>query len=219
MTVGFEAITSGMAGVGMKILFWSGYALFGLLVFGVVGFYMYYKNFIYKMTYWETIGSGSKGESLTIDKPKTMRMKWNKTKTAWQLFKPLFKGKTIEPFDAKYIYPGKNVYAFKFNETFIPAKITFDNENRAGIEPIPHHIRSWQMLELKQNEIEFSKKDFWTQNKALVFMIVCVIACCGVCAITVYYSLKTASGAAADISSATSAAKALKASMGGVVPR
>jgi len=217
MPVGFEAITSGASGFLQTAMYWAGYLVFAVLIgVGCWAFY-YYNQFKIKMTYWPIFGNGR--DSYTIDKPKKTRFKMNKTRTAWQLFG---KKRTIEPFDAKFIYPGNNVYAFKYGDNYLPVRMNFgnleDKDAVSDIEPVPYYVKNWQLQELKQNEIEFSKKDFWSQNKTLIVTMVVAIGCLGLCAVTVYYCLKTATGGADNISQLTGAVRVLTSKVGGVAP-
>lgn len=145
------------------------------------------------MTYWEVYGNGQDGYS--VDKPKKIRLRFSKDRTSWQM--PM-KKKVIEPFDSKYMYPGNNVYAFKYGDNYLPARMNF-NETNKNIEPVPYYVKNWHLIELKQNEIEFAKKDFWTQNKTMIVTLCVALGCLGLCAVTVYYCLKTASGTAAEL--------------------
>ena len=217
MPVGFESIASGASGFIKTGLYWGGYLLFAVIMgVGCWGFF-YYNQFKIKMTYWPIFGNGK--DSYTIDKPKKMRFKLNKSRTAWQLFG---KKRTIEPFNAKYIYPGNNVYAFKYGDNFLPVKMNFgsmqEGDGKSSIEPVPYYVKNWQLQELKQNEIEFSKKDFWSENKTLIVIMVVGIGCLGLCAITVYYCLRTASGSADNIVTLTNAVRTLSTKVGGVAP-
>jgi hypothetical protein len=199
-----------------KIMYWAGYIVFGIVFVAVGAGIIYLKQFKYKIRYWEAIGSINKDSDLTIDKPRYNRARWNRSKNAWQLLFPLFKNKTISPFDNENIYSGNNVYAFKIGESFVPAKIFADmKSNNISIEPIPHHIRNWQELELKQNEVEFAKQGFWEQNKFFFMVIITCAMCCGLVGLTVYYSYTFSTGGQ---SSAASLTEAIKGITGGVAP-
>ncbi|GAH32319.1 unnamed protein product, partial [marine sediment metagenome] len=123
---------------------------------------------------------------------------------AWILLYPLFKGREIEPFDDENIYPGKQCYAFRFGENFVPADINI-NKDHTDIRPIPHHIRQWQKLELKQNELEFQKMGFWEQNKMFFMVVITAALCLGLVGVTVYYTYQFATGGGAKISALTNA--------------
>jgi len=190
------------------------YAFYGVFAFGILGggfLFLYFKQFKYKIRYWNMVGDIKNEKSVTIDRPQWNRARWNKTKTAWQLMFPLFKNKPISPFDSEYIYSGNNVYAFKFGETYVPAEINLNNVHKATFEPIPHHIRNWQELELKQNEAEFAKNDFWSVNKSYILAVITVACVCGLVGLTVYYTYQFASGGSADISGLTNAIRGLTA--------
>ena len=184
---------------------------------GLVGAVAYISQFKYKLMYWDVVG-GKIGmdKGLTIDKLKKNRFKWNKTKTAWIPMLPLFSRKEIEPFEPKFIYPGKQVYAFKSGDTYIPATIDLSGDGGV-ISPIPYHIRNWQKLELKQNEAEFSKKTFWDDNKTILLGIIVIVSCCAIAGLTVYWTYKFASGGRSDIGALTKAIQGLS-KVGGNMP-
>lgn len=214
MPVGFEAITSGASGFLKTFIYWAGYLVFALIMGVACFFFYYYSQFKIKMTYWPIFGNAQDGYS--VDKPKKSRFKFSKNNTSWSM---PFNKKTVEPFDSKYIYPGNNVYAFKYGDNYLPAKMNFEDVNKDGvintIEPVPYYVKNWQLLELKQNEIEFSKKDFWSQNKTLIVTMFVAIGCLGLTAITVYYCLKTASSTAHEIQAVGNSFKQVVQTMGG----
>lgn len=203
----WATVVTGASGVLKTVLYWTGYVIFAG-VMGVACYVFYYYNqFKIKMTYWPIYGNAQDGYS--VDKPKKARFKFSKDRTAWQL---PFKKKTVEPFDSKYIYPGNNVYAFKYGDSYLPAKMNF-GETVKTIEPVPYYVKNWQLLELKQNELEFQKKDFWTQNKTMIVTLLVALGCLGLCAITVYYCLKTASGVGSELQGVGVSVKNLAATM------
>lgn len=55
-------------------------------------------------------------------------------------------------------------------------------------------------MELKQNEIEFSHKSWWDDNKMLIGAVLAVAICCGLAGVTIYY---TYSFAAENLASAS----------------
>jgi len=184
------AVTGGLK----TALFWGVYGILLIIVLGAVYFFYYSTMFKIKMYYWQVYGNAKDGYS--IDKPRKLKLKFNKERTAWHVFmKPK---STIEPFDSKHIYPGNIVYAFKFDNTFVPAKVNITDELNS-INSVPYHVKNLHYLELKTNENEFTKKDFWTQNKTLIVTLVIAAMCLGLCAVTIYYSLKTTSATSADI--------------------
>ncbi len=168
-------------------LYWAGIIITATLMMVVVIVIYYWLSFPYKLTYWTVVGSGQKG--LTIDSPKRTRIKWGKNKSYWTSLHPFFNKKRIEPFPIKYIYPNKNLYAFKVGDDFIPANIDLGTQGTEfKIEPIPYHVKNWQIMELKQNEVEFSQKSFWDENKMLIGAVMVVAICCGLAGVTIYYS-------------------------------
>lgn len=208
MALGVEQITPLITSGLQKTLFWTVYGILIVIVCAALYFFYYSTQFKIKMYYWQIYGNAQEG--FTIDKLKKIKLKFNKERTAWNIF---LKKKSIEPFAANYMYPGNTCYAFKFGESFIPAKININKELK-NIIPVPSHVKNSHFLELQENEIEFSKKDFWTQNKTLLVTLIVAAFCCGLCALTVYYCLKTASGTASDINQVANALKGLKAFAG-----
>lgn len=189
-SIGLESIHFGH--IFNTMLYWLGYLLMaggGLFLLYAL---WYVTGYPMKLTYWPI--TGNINENVTADRPKKNRVKWNKHKTAWLTLWPLFNKKEIEPFDSEYIYPGKNLYAFKYGEVYLPAELSvMDVKNpQFQIKPIPYYIRNWQTVQLKQNEEEFRKKNFWEENKYFLMVMITAVACCAVVAITVYYTYQYA---------------------------
>lgn len=196
MAIGMESIGPMVSSGAKAALFWTVYGILLIAVLGAIYFFYYSTQFNIKMYYWQVYGNAKDGYA--IDKPRKVKMKFNKERTAWHIFlKPKSR---IEPFDSKHIYPGNIVYAFKFDNTFVPAKVSVTQELN-NISPVPYHVKNLHFLELKTNETEFAKQDFWTQNKALLVTLIVSALCLGCVAIVAYYCLKTASATAGDIKS------------------
>ena len=216
-----EEITTAFTGFlpsASAILLWSGYILLGGICIVAAILISYLNSFNYKIRYWTMIGeigeSGS-SEGLTIDKLKTNRAKWNKEKSSWILMKPFLANKTIHPFDARDIYAGNTVYAFKMHEDYIPARIMYNNVLKTiSINPIPFYIKNWQQIELKQNEVEFAKSGWWEQNKFYLMTIITVGACLALAAITIYLTFRFAAPAKESIQGLTNVIEGLS-RMGG----
>lgn len=208
-------LASGAAPLITNMIYYLGLGLFALAFLVIAFFVLYMTSYKYKITYWEVVGNASKG--LTVDQPRKNRARWNKDKTAWQLMYPLFRGKEVEPFNAEHIYPGKSCYAFKFGEALVPAKISVSDKEEGIITPIPYHIRNWQKLELKQNELEFAKTGFWENNKAFFMTIICVALCVGLAGVTVYYTYQFATGGRDSMNALTQAINSI-ATYGGRPP-
>ena len=194
----------------------GGYAtIFGwIMILAVIGaaFYAvyYFMSFPIKVTLIPLYGSGGKGE-LAVGKQKTNRYKWNNGRTAWLQMFPLFSRREIEPFDAKYLYPGNRVYAFKLGDDVIPGCLNISvGENKkiqSEINPVPHAVRAWQSLQYKKNAEEFSKKSFWDENKYFILGVITVAICCGIALATVWLTYKYAGSGRADIQMLTDAIK------------
>lgn len=205
-------VVSGYLPSASAVMLWSGYILLGGVCIVAALVISYLNSFTYKIKYWTMIGEigDSNSEGLTIDKLKTNRAKWNKEKSAWILMKPFLSGKTIHPFDARDIYAGNTVYAFKMHEDYIPARILYNNNLKTiSISPIPFYIKNWQQIELKQNEIEFAKSGWWEQNKFYLMTIICVGSCLALAAITIYLTFRFATPAKESIQGLTSVIEGL----------
>ena len=193
----------------MKIMYWIGYAIIMIGVIVGIALVLYYKKFKFKLYYWEVSGD-TKNNNYTVESIRKNKAKWNKSMTKWDLFFPLFKKKSIEPFGSEHIYPGKNVYAFKDGEDYIPAKIKLETLENGLVKPIPYHARAWHQLQLEEHKQEFGKKGFWDENKYFVMTIVCVAICCALAGVTVWYTYKFASGGREDINTLSQAIKGLQ---------
>jgi len=187
----------GSAAMFNNIFYWLGYLVVMIIILTVFVAIGYYLTFNIKCTYWPLVGSGNTTE-LSVGKRKTNRFKWNKSKTAWRAMFPLFNRKEVEPFDPKYVYHGKQTYAFMLGNVWIPGCINISpGENKdiqAEINPVPHYIRNWESVEFKKNAMEYAVKDWWSTNKAWVFALIGIGFCCAMCIATVYMSYKFGAG-------------------------
>lgn len=197
------------------ILYWVVWSIAGFLLVGCIWLIYHYFTFNIKMTYWPVVGTGKDVEG--IDRPRRARLKWSKNKDFWRLFWPLFNRVEVEPFEQSYVYPGNNVYALKVGEHFTPMRIRVGDIEKGSvvISPIPYHVRRWQALSLKQNEMEFTKKSWWDDNKTYIVALLTVVFCCSVAALTIWWSYKFAgAGLAQGAQNYASAAISKVASMG-----
>jgi len=168
---------------------WAFWIVLTLFVLGIAWFNMYIRSFRIKVLYWPIIGTGNNRES--IDNHQKNRFRWSKDKTYWQCLWPLFNHDQHEPFPQSKIYPGNNVYAYKMGDKYVPAEIQVgdvDKKETMLIKPIPYYARRWQALELKQNEVEFTKKSWWDENKSFVMAMFTVVVCCAACVITIWWA-------------------------------
>jgi len=190
------------AGYLSSIMKWAGYGIAIIAIIAVLFFIYYNFSFKVKMVYWELYGSGS-GDGLAVGKRKTARFKLNKTKTAWKKMWD-FSKKEYEPFPDKFVYQANTVYAFKLGERFIPASLTV-TKNEAGaleasVDPVPNYLRNWDAIEARRDTEEFTKQDFWSQNKIWFITIGTVALCCILVGVTVYFTYKYSGLKAADTS-------------------
>ena len=187
---------------------WLGYILISVAILLIFVAAYYFFAFKYKVTVFPLYGSGKDG-TFAFGKPKTNKIMWNKTKTAWKTLYPLFNSKEIEPFDSEYIYPGNQLYAFELNNDLIPGRINIqktENEIRGEINPVPYYIRNWQSLTYKKLQLEFSTPDFWTENKHYFYALIAILISCALCGATIYFTYKYAAGSGnANINALTDA--------------
>lgn len=168
----------------LSYMFYFVLLLFGI---GIALFIMYISKYNIKMTYFPIIGNVQKNK-FSIDKPKTVRLRWNSKKNGWNI---LFTRKNIEPFDPEFIYAGNNCYAFKVGDQFIPAKMDIDSEERNfSFKPIPYSVNNWAMVELMINEQELTKKSWWDENKSTLTFILTLAICATIVILTIYYTYK-----------------------------
>jgi len=186
----------------MDFFWFITYLMTGLMVMGgVVGVILVKKNYKFKIKYWE-VYSGvnqtnekSLGTNYTITKLRSNLMKWNKTKTKWVFLFPLFfKKKKMTPFSSEFIYPGRTVYGFKLDESYLPVKVHLSNLE-GQVFSVPPDVKEWQTASLLENAKDFAKGGFWEKNKNYIVMMLTVACCCALCGLTVWYSLKATSSA------------------------
>lgn len=176
-----------------------GYIVYGIFIILLLAFFLgifHYFSFNIKIREIPLHGSGT-DNVLAPGKERLNKAKWVKNKTEWRLLFPLFGTKSIEPFDAEYIYPGNNVFAFVFNNEYIPGRINIDQSEktiRSSINPVPHSVRNWQSLTHKKLAQEFAKEDWWSENKTMMVALLCGVACLAACVLTIYLSYKYATG-------------------------
>lgn len=103
------------------------------------------------------------------------------------------------------------IYNKKYTKNkLVPCEIDItqtEQQIRTTINPVPHYIRNWQSLEHKKNQIEFSDKSWWDENKIFVYAVITIFICCALCAATIYFTFKFAGGGRQDIQAITSAIK------------
>lgn len=177
-----------------KAIYWGGVVLISGVILTIFYLVYHWWTFNIIMTYWELYGSGKDG-IFSIGNRKTNRLKKVKEGTAWKTFKPWFNRKEHEPFDSEFIYPGNQVYAFKFGDVYIPARINItqsEDEIRGELNPVPYAYRNWQSLQHKINEQEFSKHNFWEDNKQFIMGMITVGICCAACLGTIWLTYKFA---------------------------
>ena len=179
--------TAGWGTIAGQIWYWGWIAFWSAVLIGAIAAYAWYRTYKYKMYYIEVVGSGKEGFYSINGKLKSFQFRWNKAQTAWEV--PL-KKQTLKPFPNEYFYPGNTVYAFKFGQEYVPASIQFDNTvGGAKIKSIQYYIQDWQKLKLRENQIEFSKKGFWEENKFLFATVICIAIMCVFAGVVIYYSL------------------------------
>lgn len=176
----------------------------GFLALGIAAI-VYILSYRIKCVVFPAIGIGKK-DALGIGKRKWQRFKWNKTKTAWKPLFPLFNSKTIEPFSNEFIYSGNNVFAIELpDKSYIPIEINIlsKTDDEGGVDlktitamamPTPYYLSKWNEIEIQQDEIEFSKKNFWTENKYLIMFIITLVVCSLILGLTVWLTFKFAGG-------------------------
>lgn len=174
----------------VQIATWIGWGLLMVFTFAIVYYLFYLLSHPYKLTIWSVYGSGTDGV-FSIAKSRKNRARFNKDRTEWVLMWPLFKKKIISPFDSEYIYPGKVCYGFDLNGMIMPGRVNIkqeENEIRGEVNPVPNHVRHWQSLQHKKNAIEYAEKNWWEDNKALVYGVITVFICCALAAATIYFT-------------------------------
>lgn len=190
-----------------NLMFIIQWVLIGVVFIGVMFLLYFYLTYNIRLTVFPLYGSGKDG-LLAVMKPKKNRLCWNRNHTAWRPLFPLLNKKQIKPFDSEYIYPGKNVFAFKFNEELAPCRINVDRTEtqiRGDLTSVPYEVREWQSLQHKKNAQEYAAGGFWNENKTLIIALLCSVALLAAALIFIYMSYKMAGAGRADISALTNA--------------
>lgn len=176
-----------------QIMYYVKIALIAGIIFGGIILLVHVLSFRIKAIEIRLAGDGRRGYS--ISKIKSNRFRWNKQKSSWRCLLPLFNKQQINPFDSNLMYTGNKVLAFKIGNEFIPGEIVLekiDDKFIGSMKPIPYHLRNWQSVQEKINSVEFSKHNFWEDNKTLLYGLITVVVCCGVALGTVYMTYKFA---------------------------
>jgi len=197
-------LVTGFEGIGTSALSTIIYVIgFGLIfVVALVGLWalIYFTSYPYKITVWELFGNSTNG--YTIGKPKSNRAKYNKEKNAWVLMMPLFKGKEIQPFDTKCVYPGKRCYAYLVDDKLVPVQHKVNLLEHGELNPIPAYLNNWVVAELKSIEKEFNAGTFWDKYGNFMTVIVTVAICCVLVGAVIYFTYQFAGGTGADLTGA-----------------
>lgn len=184
----------------------------GIIVFmaasiGAAWFMTYLGNFKFKGIEFPLYASGDK-DNFSVGKSKRQRFKWkDKAKTTWQPLYPLFNKTELEPFSEEYIYPGNQVYCFKFGDRYIPGKVNVlkneKGEFETKINPVPHFVRKWESIMYKQYANELQKQGFWEENKYFIMGVITVAICCATALATIYISYQMVGANKADLQALT----------------
>jgi len=198
------------SGIG-QVMYYVGIFFLAVIIIAVFTAAWYVLRFRVKATVIPMYGSGKDG-TFSFGKPKKNRIMWVNHRTAWKSLFPLFNKKEREPFDTEYVYPGNQVYIYELNDEWIPGRINVnktESQIRCEINPVPYYVRNWQSLQYRKHEIEFSKQDFWTENKQLLVTLGCIAICAGICIATIYFTYEFAGGASEKMDAMTSAIKGI----------
>lgn len=200
-----------------KIAYWLGYSLVMVLVLAVLAFIGYVMKYNIPITVIKVNGGVGEG-NYSIGKMKKNRVCWAKNRTVWKPLHPLFNRKELQPFSPEYIYPGNKIFAFEYNDAWIPGKFVFNTKEgglSTEIVPAPYHVRNWQSLQHKRNAMEFAKQDFWSENKTMVTAVIVVFVCMIMVLGTAYFAYKMVSMSQPSASALTNALQNFAGKMGG----
>jgi hypothetical protein len=194
-----------------QIWMYVGIAIIFFLIIIVGAIMWYYMSF--KMTiHIFPIRSGGNSQ-LSVGRRTTNKIKWIRGHTTWRAQWPLMNRKNREPFSARYIYPGNEIYAFEIDGEWIPAELKVNGDKKVGftahIDPVPYFVRNWQATEFKNNAEEYAKHDWWTDNKAWVYSAIMFGICAGMLVATTYLIGKYWMPVKADVATIASAAQTI----------
>ena len=198
-------------GAADSIIFWLKWAVYGIAIIAAMAIGYLLMTYNIKVQTYQLYGSGKDGV-FSIQKKKWNRVKWTSGRTAWKPLLPLLNKTEVEPFDAEFIYPGRQVYVFDLNGVWIPGRINVNKSEeslRAEINPVPYYVRNWQSLTHKKHAHEFAEHSFWDDNKTLITALIAAFAILAAAVATVYLTYQLAGGGSADIQALTNALKGI----------
>jgi len=200
MAVGFEVFAIDWAAMLPQVILVLTFVVIIIVLLFVGAAVLFYLFHPIKMTYWEVMGSGDANHPHTVGLPRKNRFR--KTKKGWKALFPLFgRDNTMPAFDESVVYPGRNVYAVKQKDVYIPVSITLlpGEKMNATLSVVPQYMRNWQSQKYKEHELEFSKNNFWDTNKYIIIAVVTVMACLATALITIWLSYQIAAPGAAEL--------------------
>ncbi len=206
MAFDIGGLTQNWGGVLSKMLMWVMFGLIIIIIFIGLAAVIFFFLHKYKVYEFHLYGAGREGD-YAVGMLKKNRIRWSKDKKSWRTLWPLFNKKMIEPFQPEHIYPGNTIFAIKTLDRYVPMRIDIAGDLMARFVSVPYHVRNWQSMEHKKNEIEFAKMGFWEQNKFFIMVIITIIICAIIAIATIWISFKFATGGVAATNGLTEAIK------------
>jgi len=207
------AISNALTGsYGASMAKWMIYIFLIVFIFaGLYLFYMYFFEYKFKVTYFERMGIGLKGEKYSVGKIKKDRIKIQKDKSG-QITgcKLLWARKTIKPLDMNHIMPGNNIFLFRAAlDNFIPVSFSCGNPE-ANLSVIDTDIRKWALLEIAQVAQDYQKHDFWKDNKQMFLTLLTIVVCCAFAGFVLWLAFKKTDSVVPALQSLTESVKDMK---------
>ena len=177
------SFAQGFTGIIPQIMRYLGWLLWGIIILG--GMYAAYVLVQYKFKYmYAEAGPGG----IRRFKKDRIRLIKHKGADKWQL---LWAKDKIEPFDAKYIYPGNLIFGYKVEKNcHTPA--LWNNREAGEIDIIPRDVKFWQSTEIQQAALEY--QDLRAKLLPILTTLGTIIFCLILVGVTIWMTYKYIGG-------------------------
>ena len=190
----FDGLLQNFGGIAAKALGWA--FVMGVM-FGFIAMVYILFQYKYKVTLLLRRGSGVDDEKVGTNYAIGKIMRYERARVIkkkgivkWKL---LFGRKEIEPVDSDLIYPGNNIFLYKFSSThYTPAKWTITGNPEVTISPLPRNIRFWEQLEIQQSALDYQSQHFWDKYGSYVIVFVGILLSVLLAGFVIWLSFKQA---------------------------
>lgn len=189
-----------------QALFWLGYGLLIVFLFGGMAAVYFLMQYKYKAEVYVRRSSGNDSD-FSIGKIYHTRIKQFKKKGNVLKWKLLKGNKEIDPLEDKHILPGNRVKLFQVTaDKFVPVKFTCGNPS-AYLNPLPNYIMEMAALQIKQGAEDYQKQNVWDKYGNVIVMMGTVLFCLILVGVTVYFTYQHANGVQGSLGALTESIK------------